>query len=83
MYSVEFKVRHRYPKPENKSGTSWVRVANITIEAETIEEVLDKAYNYPAPDDVDIEAFHFEATVRLGTDVSHRKDMALSVMKEF
>lgn len=88
-YTVNFRVKVRIPKEENLSGVSWIHQPKATYEANTIEELMEKAYAHPAPDDIDVEAIHLEGYVYLITDEqtgrrnpSTRKDIKLDAFRE-
>lgn len=82
MYEVKFNIKHRVPRPENQSGFGWIKGGFITIQGETIEKIIDEAYQVNVPDNIDIEAISLEGNLDLGRDVSHRKTLRLDVFRE-
>lgn len=77
--------KYRSRNPENKSGVSWRILDDITVEADTIEEFLDKVYNYPLPDKFDsgLEAVSTKGYVKFSKDVIHRKTIQIDVFRDY
>jgi hypothetical protein len=81
-YKATFRVKYRFSNRNNRSGVSWFKQPSVIIEAESIEELLNKAYQL-VPNKPNVTAISAIAYVKLGTNLSDRKTIQLDVFREF
>lgn len=82
MYIVTFKVKIRVTNLENKSGYSWLKQDPITLNGDTPEDLVQKAYRVSPPDNMDVQAMHLQAKIKLETPKSDRQHIDLDVFRE-
>lgn len=82
-YRVKCTVKARVPREENRAKVGWHKLPTVILEADTIEEITEQAYQIPAPDDIDIEALHMQGTIYLDIgDRPGRQHVSFNVFRE-
>lgn len=82
---IKFKRKYRKPNPDNRSWCSWLKLDTFSIEGDTLEDIINQAYDYPLPTDADeeLQAIHAEGHINLGEDQHHRKVVDIRVFIDF
>lgn len=87
-YSVKCRVKVRVTKDQNRAGFGWIKQRDIVLEADTIEELTEKAFAIPVPENIDVEAMAIEGHIYLARDAEgkrikgQRRDVTISVFRE-
>lgn len=77
--------KYRVGNSKNKSGFAWRKLDAFTVQADTVEELLDAVYNHPLPDKFDsgLEAVSAKGSIRFGKNIQHRKTIIIDVFRTY